>query len=218
MKRIYAIPGLGTTKELFRYLELPDCELIVLEWPETKGLDLQNYAAEFIKQIDTSVPFYLMGVSFGGMICSELSHKVNAQGIFLISSCKNKNEFPWLLKTLRILPIYKLIPDRLLLSMASYSNWILGFDSSFNDEFLQMLREMKPNYFHDSVDMIVNWQKKDDPKNVKHIHGTKDKLLLYRSVKAHHTVKGGTHAMIVYQSKEISEWLLGEMNASPFST
>ncbi len=218
MKRIYAIPGLGTTKELFRYLELPGCELIVMEWPETKGLDLQSYAKEFVKQIDTSMPFYLMGVSFGGMICSELSHQVKAQGIFLISSCKNKNEFPWLLKALRFLPIYKLVPDRLWLSLASYSNWILGFDSSFNDEFMQMLREMKPNYFRDSVSMIINWQKNDDPSNVKHIHGTKDKLLLYRSVKANRTVKDGTHAMIVYQSKEISEWMLREMNGSPLSS
>jgi hypothetical protein len=212
VKRIYAIPGLGTTKELFRYLDLPGCDVIVLEWPETKELDLQNYAREFIKQIDTSVPFYLMGVSFGGMICSELSHLLDAKGIFLISSCKTKNEFPWLLKTLRVVPIHKLLPDRLLLAFASYSNWILGFDKSFNDEFLQMLRAMKPNYFRDSITMIVHWQKSDQPINVKHIHGTKDRLLLYGSVNADHTIKGGSHAMIVYHAKEISEWLLREMN------
>jgi len=205
MITIYAIPGLGTTAELFSFLKLGNYKLIVLNWPDTlPGISLKDYAQLFIKQINSAEPFILMGVSFGGMICSELSHLVPAQKTILISSCKNKNEFPFLLKALKYIPIHKLFSEKKLRQMAVHSEWILGFKKDYEDEFEVMIKQMKENYFKHSINMIINWKQASLPKNYIHIHGKKDRLLLYKNVTADKTIATGTHAMIVYQAEEIS--------------
>ena len=61
-----------------------------------------------------------------------------------------------------------------------------------------------------SIGMIVNWTNTKMPKNCIHIQGKKDHLLLYRNVKADHSIENGGHAMIIYQAKEMNE-LLGKL-------
>lgn len=206
MTTIYAIPGLGTTAKLFSFLNLKNYKIVVLQWPITKAhMSLKEYAQLFLSQIDTTMPFILMGVSFGGMICSELSHIISPEKTILISSCKNKNEFPFLLRLLKWLPIYKLIPEKALRKFAKHSTWILGFEKDYKGEFMSMIQSMPANYFSHSIEMIVNWEQEQVTSNCFHIHGKKDKLLLYKNVKVNATIAEGTHAMIVYQAKEISE-------------
>jgi len=142
MMTIYAIPSLGTTAELFSFLKLKNYNLVILNWPLTnKGISLKSYAKLFLDQIDASSPFILMGVSFGGMICSELSHLLPAQKTILISSCKNRNEFPILLKAFKYLPIYKLISEKTLRQLAVHSQWLLGFKKDYEDEFEMMIKK-----------------------------------------------------------------------------
>ena len=193
---------------LFSLTKLTDCKLVVLNWPEThEGMTLKEYAHEFIKQIDTNEKFYLMGVSLGGMICSELSHLVQAEKIFLISSCKNKLELPPLIKLLRHLPIQKLLSESSLRQFALHSKWMLGFKKDYEDEFVAMVQSMPKDYVKHTISMIVNWNKTTAPLNCVHIHGRKDRLLLFKNVKADYAIKDGTHAMIVYQANEINELL-----------
>lgn len=171
---------------------------------------MKEYAQEFAKQIDTSEKFYLMGVSLGGMICSELSQIIDAEKIFLISSCKTKNELPPLITLLRLFPVHKLLSENILRKFAFHSRWIIGFEKEYEDEFVAMIRSMPPNYVKRTVEMIVNWSRVELPLNCVHIHGTKDRLLVFKKVKADYTIKNGTHAMIVYQASEIS-LLLNEL-------
>src|SRR3954467_12850458 len=96
---IYAIPGLGNTKELYRNIFVPGYALKVLEWPEPgNATDLQTYAMAFLPQIDQREQVNLLGVSFGGMLCAELAEKLDTHKVFLVSSSKNRNEFPFSLK------------------------------------------------------------------------------------------------------------------------
>ena len=98
MKTIYAIPGLGTTKDLFKNIKIPNYELKILDWPTTlPWYTLRDYSSKFIEQIDCSYPVNLIGVSFGGMLCSELSNQIKTDKVVLISSCKDISEFPTLL-------------------------------------------------------------------------------------------------------------------------
>jgi hypothetical protein len=210
LKTIYAIPGLGTTEKLFEFIHIANCEIKVLQWPETeKGMTLEQYAQLFIPQINTSKPFSLMGVSFGGMICSELSHIINAEKVILISSCKNKNELPWILRFQKYIPLYKLFSENVLRRFAFNSRWLLGFKKEYKLAFEEMINAMPKNYVQLSIGMIVNWKNVKTPKNCIHIHGKKDNLLLYKNVKADHSIENGGHAMIVYQAENINTLLSG---------
>ncbi|MDZ4666161.1 MAG: alpha/beta hydrolase [Bacteroidota bacterium] len=212
LKTIYAIPGLGTTGKLFEYMRIANCEVKILQWPQPEsGMALEHYAQLFVQQIDTSKPFSLLGVSFGGMICSELSHVVNAEKVILISSCKNKMELPFIVRFQKYIPLYKWFSENLLRQFAFNSRWILGFEKEYKDVFSEMINSMPKNYISLSIGMIVNWANTKTPKNCIHIQGKKDHLLLYRNVKADHSIENGGHAMIVYQAKEINGLLSGLM-------
>ena len=205
---IYAIPGLATTDKLFEKLKVNDCEVKVLTWPQpSEGLKLEDYAKLFIDQIDQSKPFCILGVSFGGMLCSELSHIVNAKKVILISSCKNRNELPFIVRFQRYIPLYKFFSEKTLRRFAFNSRLILGFEKEYKRAFMEMVHSMPKDYVRLSIGMIVNWESIKTPKNCIHIHGKKDRLLLYKNVNADHAIETGGHAMIVYNAEEINKLL-----------
>jgi hypothetical protein len=203
---IYAIPGLGTTEQLFSNTVIKGAEFIVLDWPLPEKDDtMQSYAKKFLPQIDTSGPFCLMGVSFGGMLCTELSKLILPQKTFLISTCKSRSELPWFIRLFKYIPVYKYINEKKHRKMAYHGRWIVGFGKAYIPEFLGMVDSMKDNYFKYCMHIIVNWNGTEFPKNAVHIHGTGDRLLLYRCVKADHTIKDGSHAMVVFRAEEINK-------------
>jgi pimeloyl-ACP methyl ester carboxylesterase len=209
---IYAIPGLGTTKELFQNIAVPNHEIKVLNWPPlNENYSLKEYAACFISQIDVAKPVNLMGVSFGGMLCSELAELLETKKVILISSCKDVSEFPLLLKTAKSLPVYKLFSEKVCIALVKDSWRFLGFEKSFESTFFKMIDRMPENYFLYAVNYILNWNKTASKKSFIRIHGTADKLLTYYH-KSFHLIQGGSHAMIVNRADEINAILNKELN------
>lgn len=203
---IYAIPGFGTTAQLFSNITIKGAEFIVLNWPAAeRGETMQSYAQKFLPQIKTSEPFCLLGVSFGGMLCSELCRLVKPQRTFLISSAKSRGELSWFLRLLRIFPIHKYINESMHRKLAYYSRRVIGFDKAYMPEFMIMVNSMRSDYFCRCIPVIINWNRTDAPENVIHLHGSDDRLILHSGVKANYTIDGGTHAMVVFRADEISK-------------
>lgn len=206
MKTIYAIPGLGATKNLYKFIRIADAKIIVLDWPPlSKGETMKTYARKFSKQINSAEPFYLMGVSYGGMICSEISLFLKPKKTILISSCKCENEIPEVIKIFRKSPLHLILTERQLRELVKKSNPLLGFDDWFLPEFKLMVDSMKRNYFKYSMDCIIKWKNKNcKRKDIIHIHGDADRTLPYNEVKADYVIKGGTHGMVINNANEIN--------------
>lgn len=215
MEIIYAIPGLGTTKELFQNISVPGYELKILSWPEPdKNLDLPGYAARFLPQIDLSRPVNLLGVSFGGMICSELAERIPVNKVILISSNKNNSEFPAILKLLKLLPVYKLFPDKIVRLVAKTKRKFLGFEKSFEPVFFQMIDQMPEHYFARCIRYIIGWKRTSNTVPIIQIHGTSDKLLLHKKVGHAYAIQNGSHSMVLARANEINVILNNELNGS----
>ena len=210
---IYAIPGLGTTEKLYVNTKIKGVEIIVLNWPTPEKNDtMESYARKFLPQINTNIPFCLLGVSFGGMICTELSKIISPKKIFLISSCKSRKELPWFIKTLKYIPLHRLISENQHRKMAYKGRWIIGFGKAYIPEFLGMVNSMTKNYFKYCINIIVNWNNTTLQKNTIHIHGDNDILLWYKFVKPDYTISRGSHAMVVFQADEINKIIEKELN------
>jgi hypothetical protein len=202
---IYAIPGLGTTLKLFSNTKISDAELVVLDWPVPERHDtMQTYARKFLPQINTQKEFCLLGVSFGGMLCAELSTIIKPQKVFLVSSCKNRKELPWFIRLLKYIPIHKMISEQLHHQLAYQGRWIIGFGRAYIPEYLGMINSMKGNYFKHCIHIIATWNRKLLPTNYIHIHGDADRLLLYKNIIADYTISDGSHAMILFNATEIN--------------
>lgn len=210
---VYAIPGLGTTKELYINTYFKNHQLVVLDWPEpSEKDDMRSYAAKFISQINTKEPFALLGVSFGGMLCVELSKIICPQKVILISTSKTRLELPWFIRLMKYMPLHKIINEQYHRKMAYHGRWFIGFGSAYIPEFLGMVDSMQQNYFRHCIHIICTWNNIELPNNYYHIHGTNDRLLSHKNVKANTLVRDGSHAMVVFNADEINALIENQLS------
>jgi surfactin synthase thioesterase subunit len=210
---IYAIPGLGTTSALFQEIKIKNYEVRVLDWPETAGCGtLKDYSKKFIPQIDQTKPFSLMGVSFGGMLCVELSLILQPQHLILISSCSTPSELPSQFNFIRFTRLYYLFNDAILRRVAKLLYRPLGFKLAYKKEFFNMIDSMKPGYFRACIKFMLQWKSCKVQANMLHIHGIRDKVLPHQYIRNFIPIKDGNHAMVLYKAKEINAILEKKLN------
>lgn len=210
---IYAIPGLGTTKELYINTQFKNHQIVVLDWPQQSENDsMQSYAKKFIPQINTNEPFALLGVSFGGMLCLELSKIISPQATFLISTSKTRLELPWFIRLMKYIPLHKIINEKYHRKMAYHGRWFIGFGNAYIPEFLGMVDSMQQNYFRHCIHIICTWNNILLPDNCYHIHGTNDRLLSHKNIKATTLIKDGSHAMVVFRADEINALIENQLS------
>lgn len=215
MAIIYTIPGLGCTAELFQNIKINGYQLKVLTWPETKNVkSLEEYAKLFLHQINTNKPVILMGVSFGGMLCSELSNHIKTKEVILISTCKTKLQFPLLLKVLKYFPAYLLVNNFLYTRAGVLKRTLLGYNDYYSDLFHKMMCSMNKNYFKQCIHLIVNWTRIQTKETVIQIHGSGDKLMAIKKINPNYVIEGGSHAMIITRADEINNILSNILNAT----
>jgi esterase/lipase len=208
LKKVYFISGLGADKRAFSFLDLSFCEPIFIEWIKPlKNESLQGYALRLKEQIKEPGAI-VVGVSFGGMLASEIAKSDSSAKVIIISSNKIKKEFPKIFLTGKYLPVYKWLPSALLKKGSIIRSKFFSTKGEMQKKvFQQILNDTDTKFTKWAIYSILHWQNEVIPNNVIHIHGTSDNLLPYRLVKADYTIKNGTHLMIMNQYKEISELL-----------
>jgi esterase/lipase len=209
MNLVYAIPGLGTTKDLFQYIKIENTELVVLEWPLLdKNETMSSLANKMLTQIDPAKPFYLLGVSLGGMVSIEISSIKKPVKTILISSARCRKELPLLLRCLKYIPLNKFVTESQYRRIAKNSRRVLGFKREYREQFKTMVESMKPYHFSRAIQCLISWKRREClSADVIKIHGDADKLLKFRKADTDHCVKNGSHAMIVDRAAEINSIL-----------
>lgn len=205
LKTVYFISGLGADKRAFTFLDLSFCRPVFIDWIKPlKKEKLPEYALRLKEQITDPEPV-IVGVSFGGMLASEMALADPAVRAFIISSNKVKKEFPRLLLTGKYVPVYKWIPAGWLKKGTFLRRAFFGPKGEKQKKiFSEILRDSDFNFTKWAIEAILHWKNDRRPHNVTHIHGTKDKLLPYKLVEDDHAIEGGSHLMIMNNAEEIS--------------
>jgi pimeloyl-ACP methyl ester carboxylesterase len=208
VKKVYFISGLGADKRAFSFLDLSFCDPIFIKWiTPLKNESLQHYALRLKDQITDPEPV-IVGVSFGGMLASEMAKSDPTVHTIIISSNKNKKEFPKILRAGKFLPVYKWMPPSLLKKGSFFRKLLFGPKGKKQKEiFNAILNDTDYSFTKWAIHSILYWDNSEAPKNITHIHGTADKLLPYRLVKADYPIQRGTHLMIMNNHIEISSLL-----------
>lgn len=70
---IYAFSGLGADERVFTFLNLP-YKIKTVNWisPQVNE-SIELYSKRISTKIDTTTPFALLGVSFGGLVVAEIN-------------------------------------------------------------------------------------------------------------------------------------------------
>ena len=202
---IYLLPGQGADCRLFKYIQFP-YDTVHLEFPvPEKKTTLREYAHGFIPRIDTSKPFILIGVSLGGMICSELTDTLEPDLTIVISSAKYRAELPGRYKFQKTIPLNKIIPK----GMTKWGAKVLApivepARKQDKETFRSMIEAKDPAYIKRTVDMVINWNKEGYNDRIIHIHGDRDHTLPHRKVRYDYLVENGTHMMVYIRGDEVS--------------
>lgn len=204
---VYLFPGQGSDYRIFSEFKFPDDYTVhEMVYPiPSKDQTLQNYAYSFMNQIDTSGQVILIGVSLGGMICTELADTVPFKKVIVISSAKSRNELPARYRFQSSIPINEAIPEDWVKEGAMLLQPIVEPVRNTNEEiFKAMLGSKDPLYLKRTADMIINWNRETYHADIIHIHGDNDHTLPHRNVAYDYLIKNGSHMMALTRGKEIN--------------
>jgi pimeloyl-ACP methyl ester carboxylesterase len=208
MKKVYFIAGLGADSRAFNFLDLSFCDPNFIEWIKPERTDtLAAYAEKLFAYIQDEEAT-IVGLSFGGMLATEIAKRHPRTKVILISSSKTYLEIPRYLRFWRYFPIYKFHSEKIKSGAGGFVLNILGAKGAEQKKLqLEIMRESDAAFTRWAMGAIVNWRNTEIPGNITHIHGTADKLLPFRYVKADHAISGGEHVMMMDRAAEISELL-----------
>lgn len=214
--RVYLIPGQGADYRLFSKLKLDEKYEswdILLVRPE-KNMTMRDYAIKLAEQIDTTKEFSIIGVSIGGMLAVELNEIVKPKQTIIISSAKCREEIPGRYRFMKKIPINKIVPPGLYKAGSKVAQPLVEPDRKNGKEvFVQMLNDKDAKFLKRATYMIVNWERKDYPEEIIHIHGTNDNTIPHKNVKANYYIEGGSHMMVLTKGEEISKLVNQVLNS-----
>lgn len=210
--KIYCFSGLGTDDRVFKNLKT-EHELIYIPWSNPFPKEsMENYAMRMGENIDKSNPFALLGVSYGGMIASCLSHQLNPVKTFIISSAASRKEFPFKMKLFRYFPL-ALIPAKQFIPPFWIVSRFFGVRKGQPSYFLlkEIINDTNPQTVKWAVYQIIKWRQENVAKNIVRIHSKHDKLLPKRKHIDYDHVLNGGHFMIVEKTAAISAIINNEI-------
>jgi len=205
---IYLFPGQGSDERLFKHLELPSgYDTVHISYPVPDKLEtMAMFASRFIEEIDRSSPYILMGVSLGGMICTELTDTLAPLLTILISSAKTTHELPGRYTFQQRIRLNRIIPKRMIKGGAMVLQGIVEPDRKHDKEtFKDMLKAKDPLYLKRTVDMIINWKRTVYSDKIVHIHGDKDHTIPIKNVEYDYLIEEGSHMMMITRAGEINQ-------------
>ncbi|HRO42997.1 MAG TPA: alpha/beta hydrolase [Flavipsychrobacter sp.] len=205
MENIYCISGLGADERIFKKLKVKGVNFIYLPWVSfDKHDELPCYAQKMASQIPENNPT-ILGLSFGGMLATEIALQRKVKKVFLVSSIKGKHELPKISSVLKYLISIDAIPYGLFKKPNKILYERFGAETEEEKQMLAaIMKDTDPSFLAWAFKAILHWQNTIVPDNIVHIHGTKDKILQPAYVEATHWLRNGTHMMVYNRADEVS--------------
>lgn len=207
--KAYFISGLGADKKAFQRVILPAAyEPIFLDWiPPQKNETLSNYARRFSSLIKNDDAFILIGLSFGGMLATEIARLRNPLKTIIISSLASSSELPWYFKSAGRVGLHKAIPIKILKAGSILKNMMGAASKEDKAIIINYAKYSDPDLIRWSLDAIVNWDQPDRLPGIVHLHGSSDRMLPMKYTRPDFVIKGGGHLMIFNKADEVNRIL-----------
>jgi len=208
MKKVYILSGLGADERVFRYLDFKDLDVTFVQWIKPLANEtITNYAQRINEQIQSKNPI-LIGLSFGGIIATELAKMIPVEQLILISSLKTRTEIPFIYRLAGKFHLHRLIPYSFLKKDHALNRWLFGvIRKNDKDLFKRVLADTDTDFLKWAINIIVTWKNVDLHPQLQHIHGTKDKLLPFKNAGNAIAIENGGHLMVLDKAKQVSEVL-----------
>lgn len=211
LTKVYFVPGMAAGAEIFERIFLPkdQFQVEILEWfiPE-KNETITAYSRRMSQRIKEEHPV-IVGVSFGGVIAQEMKQFIPKAKVVIISSVKSKYELPKRLLMVRKSKFYRMIPTSLVVNAKDLTRFAIGPRTRRRLQLYNTYLSVRDKRYLDwAIKQMVCWDRETPDPDVVHIHGDRDIVFPLKNIDNALAVKGGTHAMILYRAKAVSDQLL----------
>jgi pimeloyl-ACP methyl ester carboxylesterase len=213
--KAYFISGLGADKRAFYKIKLPlNYNAVHLDWIKPlPNESFPDYAKRFSELIEPGEDFVLIGLSFGGMLASEIAKLISPRKIIIISSVSCYNELPWYFKMGGRLGLHRIISPAVYKQATLLNRFMGAGDKEMKAIVYSYVNNIDPAFIRWSLNIIVNWSHVERHTNLIHIHGSNDHLLPCKYVKADYIVENGGHLMVMNKAGEVNR-ILGQVLAN----
>lgn len=208
MPTIYVLSGLANDERAFEYINFGDNDVVHIPWivPE-KQETIEDYAKRLCKFITTPNPV-IVGLSFGGMVASEIAKHIKVKKIILLSSVKTYKELPFYMRWAGKTRLHLIIPPAWVLHTNYFVFWFLRLNKKEHQILLTKLFKATNHWVYKwSANAILTWKNTTVHPNIYHIHGDGDTVLPHIFTKPDYFIKGGGHFCVVTHGEEVSKAL-----------
>jgi len=207
--KVYFIPGLAADGRVFHRVRLPKgFEPVFLDWLDPReGESLRQYAARMADCIDTSSPFSILGLSFGGMLASEIARVHRPEKVILVSSIPQARHLPSYFRMAGKLKLDAAVPVGML-KQGIITRRIFSRNGSEDSAIIRdIVEKSDARFIRWAMRAILDWDGGPPDRHFYQIHGTNDIVLPLRYTRPTHVVRGAGHLMIMDRAEEINRLL-----------
>lgn len=205
------LPGLGADARLFDSQRpvLPRLE-VPLWLPHREDETLAEYGRRMAATIDPTEPFFLGGVSFGGMVAQEMARHLRPRAVLLIASARSGQAIaPHLKYFVRFAGLF---PERDFAGGGGLSRVFASKFGQLEPDHEQLLEEMfadtSARFVRWGIAAITDWPGVPElGVPVHHIHGTDDEWIPIQSVQPDQVIAGGGHLINVTHADVVNAFL-----------
>lgn len=200
------ISGLGADERVFAGLDISSVELCPIRWlPLREGERIRDYVFRMSSVIDTSEPFAICGLSFGGICAQELTRFVNPEKLIILSSVKSPSEMPRLYQSTSAMRLHQIIPESIFKWVTVHSGSVIGIKDGNVDSYKEMLAGVEDRFYKWALGEIGQWKGVPNEIPFLHVHGDNDKVFPSKYIKDCEIVKGGSHLLVVENADQVSD-------------
>ena len=205
--KAYFFSGLGADKKAFGQLQFPEnIDPVFIDWIQPLPDEpIESYAKRISGSIDDSQPFILVGLSFGGIMATEVIEFVSPHKTILISSVSRRQELPSFFQVTRFLGIHKTLPVKSVQKGNAFVYCLFGIEKDYQKTLLnEILVDTDPVFAEWAIRKIMIWKRESTNTRIVRIHGDNDKMFPIRNFTPDYTIKDGGHFMVIDKAPEIS--------------
>jgi|SRR5215831_19444487 len=203
--KVFFLSGLGADRSVFQFLDLSFCEPVFIDWIDPQQSEsLSDYALR-LKEQHLPDDAIVVGLSFGGMLATEIAKKYPSIKAILISSSKTKQELPPVYSIGKYFPFHRWSPYAVQKWFMLQIKSLFGIQTKKTEKIYEIIIEnSNPEFNIWAINAILEWENIQVPENIIHIHGTRDRILPYKYVQCNYAIEKGGHLMIMEQAELLS--------------
>ncbi len=205
--RIFFFTGLGADERAFSYLKIKtSLQQIYVAWlkPE-KQEPLINYCHRLVEKYKIEEGDILIGLSFGGLVVTEINRFIKPALSILISSVSTRRELPLAYRAAGRINLHYLIPKSSLNKTNQLRYYLFGLKKPAQRQlFDEIVTNADPDFVQWAIDIIVHWENSKKPENLFIIHGTSDRIMPTHKASSDFIIKGGSHFLTWENAEDVS--------------